>query len=98
MIFVLASKFFEAFAANGVRTVLALFLHDSLQLSEDTSTAILHLFNFFSQFCPIFGAVLADSYLGNAKTLFIFYIPYAIGYVGLVLTTVPYLEEAFSTT
>ncbi|XP_063700700.1 solute carrier family 15 member 2 [Culicoides brevitarsis] len=98
VIFVLASKFFEAFAANGVRTVLALFLHDSIQLSEDASSVVLHLFNFFSQFCPIFGAVLADSYLGNAKTLFIFYIPYAIGYVGLVLTTVPYLEEIISTT
>uniref|UniRef100_A0A336M0P8 CSON006749 protein n=1 Tax=Culicoides sonorensis TaxID=179676 RepID=A0A336M0P8_CULSO len=98
VIFVLASKFFEAFAANGVRTVLALFLHDSLHLSEDTSSAILHLFNFFSQFCPIFGAVLADSYLGNARTLFIFYIPYAIGYVGLVFTTLPYMEQVFSAT
>lgn len=94
VIFVLLSKTFEAFAANGVRSVLALFLRDSLKFDEEFSTAFLHTFNFFSQFLPMFGACLADSYLGNAQTIFLFCVPYAIGYVGTFLGTLPY---AFAT-
>jgi dipeptide/tripeptide permease len=90
VIFVLLSKTFEAFAANGVRSILALFLRDSLQFDEEFSTSVLHTFNFFSQFLPIVGAILADSYLGNARTIFIFCIPYAFGYFGLFLGTLPY--------
>jgi len=55
----------------------------------------LHVFNFFSQFCPIFGAIIADGYLGNSKTLFLFYIPYALGYGLLTITTIP--DELFAT-
>jgi dipeptide/tripeptide permease len=90
VIFVLLSKTFEAFAANGVRSILALFLRDSLQFDEEFSTSVLHTFNFFSQFLPIVGAILADSYLGNARTIFMFCIPYAFGYFGLFLGTLPY--------
>jgi dipeptide/tripeptide permease len=53
------------------------------------STSTLHLFNFFSQFCPIFGAVLADSYFGNSKTIFYFFIPYAFGFIGIIYSTIP---------
>lgn len=65
--FVLASKFFESFAANGVRSILALYLYDSLHFSRDLATIVLHIFNFFSQFCPIFGAFIADGYIGNER-------------------------------
>lgn len=89
VILVLFSKAFEAFAANGVRSILALYLRDSLRFDESFSTAVLHTFNFVSQFLPILGAILADSYLGNAKTVFIFCIPYAFGYIGSFLGTLP---------
>jgi dipeptide/tripeptide permease len=88
------SKTFEAFAANGIRSILALYLRDSLKFDEGFSTAILHTFNFFSQFLPIVGAILADSYLGNAKTIFLFCIPYAIGYIGTFMGT---LQLSFTT-
>lgn len=83
------SKTFEAFAANGIRSVLALYLRNSLRFDEEFSTAVLHTFNFFSQFLPIVGAILADSYLGNARTIFLFCIPYAVGYVGTLVATFP---------
>ncbi|CRK94796.1 CLUMA_CG008290, isoform A [Clunio marinus] len=89
VIFVLVSKCFEAFAANGVRSILALYLRDSLKFNEDFSTAVLHSFNFFSQFLPIVGAILADSYLGNKTTIFYFCIPYALGYLGTLIGTLP---------
>ncbi|XP_059613272.1 solute carrier family 15 member 2 isoform X2 [Phlebotomus argentipes] len=89
---VLGSKFFESFAANGVRSILALYLRDSMNLSESLSTTVLHIFNFFSQFCPIFGAILADSYFGNAKTIFYFLIFYAFGFVGIIFATLPFIK------
>lgn len=92
--FVLASKFFESFAANGVRSILTLYLHDSLNFSQDQSTISLHVFNFFSQFCPIIGAFIADGYLGNEKSILYFLIIYAMGFVGITLTTLPMVSQA----
>jgi dipeptide/tripeptide permease len=91
VIFVLLSKTFEAAAANGIRSVLSLFLRDSLLFDERFSIVVLHTFNFFSQFLPIGGAVLADSYIGNVKTVSFFFVPYAIGYLGILASTLPYL-------
>ncbi|XP_070509857.1 solute carrier family 15 member 2-like [Chironomus tepperi] len=91
VIFVLLSKTFEATAANGIRSVLSLYLRDSLLFNEGFATIVLHTFNFFSQSLPICGAILADSYWGNAKTVFVFNIPYVIGYLGMFLATLPYL-------
>lgn len=67
--------------------VLALYLRDSLHYAEDFATAVLHIFNFFGQFCPIFGAVLADSYIGNVATIFNFMFVYAAGWIGMVVVT-----------
>ena len=89
--FILLSKTFEATAANGIRSVLSLYLRDSLFLNERFSTEVLHTFNFFSQALPIVGAIIADSYLGNSKTIFYFSFPYVIGYFGIFLATLPYL-------
>ncbi|XP_055382455.1 peptide transporter family 1 isoform X2 [Condylostylus longicornis] len=89
VIFVLLTKLFEAFAANGIRTILALYLRDDLKFTENFSTVMLHVFNFFGQFCPIFGAVIADSYLGNIKTVQYFSIVYLIGWIGLITTSLP---------
>ncbi|KAH8359260.1 hypothetical protein KR093_005346 [Drosophila rubida] len=89
--FILATKFFEAFAANGMRTILVLFLRDDLNFSESFSTIILHIFNFFGQFCPIIGAVLADSYMGNVRTISGFCFLYAFGWLLLTMTTLPYV-------
>ncbi|XP_017057512.1 peptide transporter family 1 [Drosophila ficusphila] len=87
--FVLATKFFEAFAANGIRTVLALYLRDDLNFTQSFSTVVLHIFNFFGQFCPIIGAILADSYMGNVRTISGFSFIYAFGWFLLVLTSLP---------
>ncbi|XP_018788326.1 PREDICTED: peptide transporter family 1 [Bactrocera latifrons] len=89
VIFLLTTKFFEAFAANGIRTVLVLYIRDDLYFSEGFATIMLHIFNFFGQFCPIFGAILADSYFGNVRTISYFCILYATGWILLILTVMP---------
>ncbi|KAH8406677.1 hypothetical protein KR222_003011 [Zaprionus bogoriensis] len=87
--FILATKFFEAFAANGMRTILVLFLRDDLNFAESFATIVLHIFNFFGQFCPIIGAILADSYLGNVRTISGFCFLYAFGWLLLTMTSLP---------
>lgn len=72
-----------------ILAVLALYLRDSLNFSEESSMTFYHIFNFFSQFCPIFGAILADSYLGNVKTIFYLFFLYACGWIGMVILTLP---------
>ncbi|XP_064554796.1 solute carrier family 15 member 1 [Drosophila montana] len=89
--FILATKFFEAFAANGMRTILVLFLRDDLNFTEGFSTIVLHIFNFFGQFCPIIGAILADSYMGNIRTISGFCFLYGFGWILLTMTSVPYM-------
>lgn len=69
--------------------ILALFLRDDLSFSESFSTVMLHIFNFFGQFTPIFGAILADSYIGNVQTISYFCVIYAVGWYGLFLTSFP---------
>lgn len=78
---------FEYPHVSPIAAVLALYLRDSLHYAEDFSTAVLHIFNFFGQFCPIFGAVLADSYIGNVSTIFYFMFLYAAGWIGMVVVS-----------
>lgn len=66
-----------------------MYLHDSLSFSEESATIYFHIFNFFSQFCPIFGAIIADNYLGNVKTIFYLFFLYAIGWLGMFILTFP---------
>ena len=52
--------------------------------SESTATVLYHTFTSLCYFAPIFGAILADSFLGMFKTIFYVSVVYVIG--ELVLT------------
>ncbi|XP_075146512.1 peptide transporter family 1 isoform X2 [Haematobia irritans] len=85
---------FEMFRATQLaseETILALYLRDDLYFSESLATVLLHIFNFFGQFCPIFGAILADSYIGNIRTINRLYFIYGFGWILLVFTSLPYV-------
>lgn len=68
---------------------MVLFLRDDLNFTESFATIVLHIFNFFGQFCPIIGAILADSYLGNVRTISGFCFLYAFGWLLLTMTSLP---------
>ncbi|XP_030374948.1 peptide transporter family 1-like [Scaptodrosophila lebanonensis] len=89
--FILATKFFETFTVNGIRTVLALYLCDGLNFTENFSTIMLHIFNFFGHFYSIFGAILADSCYGNVKTISGFSYLYAFGCFFLTISSMPHV-------
>ena len=57
--------------------------------AEDVSTILYHTFIFLSYFTSLFGAFLADSFLGKFRTIFYISIIYAIGQVILAAGAVP---------
>ena len=61
--------------------------------AEDVSTAIYHAWVFLSYFTSLFGALLADSFLGKFKTIFYISIVYAIGQAVLSIGAIPDTEE-----
>ena len=58
--------------------VLVLFLHNQLEFSENTSTAIYHGFIVLCYLLPLLGAVISDSCLGKYKLVLLF-APYVGG-------------------
>ncbi|CAB4062888.1 SLC15A1 [Lepeophtheirus salmonis] len=79
--FILGNEFCERFSFYGMRAVLSKYLKDDLKFSEDTSTSIFHAFGFLAYFTPIFGAILADNYIGKFKTIFYVSIIYVFGHL-----------------
>lgn len=67
--------------------VLSLYLKNVLDFSEPDAKILYHMFIFFVYFFPVFGAILADSFLGKFRTIFYVSIVYAIGNVVLALAS-----------
>ena len=65
--------------------MLALFLKQVLEFSEDDATILYHGFVFLCFFTPLFGAILSDSFLGKFKTIMYLSIVYAIGEILLTI-------------
>ncbi|XP_014600773.1 PREDICTED: peptide transporter family 1 [Polistes canadensis] len=87
--FIVSNEFCERFSFYGMRTVLTLYLGNTLNYDDRTSTVIYHVFTMFVYFFPIFGAILADSLLGKFRTIFYVSIIYAVGQFLLSLSAVP---------
>lgn len=58
--------------------ILLLYLI-KLNYNEDSAAIIFHLSATFAYLCSIFGAIIADGWLGKYKTIFWFSIVYAVG-------------------
>ncbi|XP_075230327.1 uncharacterized protein LOC142329540 [Lycorma delicatula] len=77
--FIISNEFCERFSYYGMRTILSLYLQNKLRYSETDSTLIYHIFVTLCYFFPLFGAILADSFLGKYKTILYLSIVYALG-------------------
>lgn len=69
--------------------ILALFLHRKLEFDTNASTALYHTYEFLTYFFTIFGAVIAESWLGIFKTVSSMSLVYS---VGALLVTVGSIE------
>uniref|UniRef100_A0A0C9PUC0 Oligopeptide transporter 1 n=1 Tax=Fopius arisanus TaxID=64838 RepID=A0A0C9PUC0_9HYME len=87
--FIVTNEFCERFSYYGMRTILALYLKNKLDYSDNTATVIYHIFTMFVYFFPLLGAMLADSVLGKFRTIFYLSIVYALGQLLLSASAVP---------
>uniref|UniRef100_A0A8C4RKN4 Solute carrier family 15 member 1 n=1 Tax=Erpetoichthys calabaricus TaxID=27687 RepID=A0A8C4RKN4_ERPCA len=76
---IVVNEFCERFSYYGMRAVLVLYFKYFLRWDDDTATAIYHSFVAVCYLTPIFGAIIADSWLGKFKTIFSLSIVYTIG-------------------
>ncbi|XP_047116108.1 solute carrier family 15 member 1-like [Schistocerca piceifrons] len=83
--FIVSNEFCERFTYYGMRTVLSIYLRNILGYTDEVSTIIYHTYTMLCYFFPIFGGILADSFLGKFRTILYLSIVYAIGSIVLSL-------------
>eukprot|EP00002_Diphylleia_rotans_P000664 TRINITY_DN1033_c0_g1_i1.p1 TRINITY_DN1033_c0_g1~~TRINITY_DN1033_c0_g1_i1.p1 ORF type:complete len:532 (-),score=117.18 TRINITY_DN1033_c0_g1_i1:452-2047(-) len=84
--YILAQECCERFSFYGMKTVLFVYLNEYHNFSDNTSTAIVHLFIAYAYLTPLVGGILSDSYLGKYKTILYLSVVYAMGSIILALT------------
>lgn len=87
--FILGNEFCERFSYYGMRAILILYLTKWLKFDSDNATGIYHGFIFLCYFSPLFGAIIADGYLGRYRTILYLSVMYGIGNVLMSATAVP---------
>lgn len=68
--------------------MLSLYLTEYLLYSESDATVIYHTFIMLAYFFPVFGAMIADSFLGKYRTILYISMIYAVGNIVLSLAAI----------
>ncbi|MGH0164948.1 UNVERIFIED_CONTAM: hypothetical protein FKN15_048075, partial [Acipenser sinensis] len=79
--FIVVNEFCERFSYYGMKAVLTLYFINFLHWDKDLSTAVYHAFSSLCYFTPLFGALIADSFLGKFKTIIYLSIVYVTGHI-----------------
>ncbi|KAL6656918.1 hypothetical protein ACP70R_004698 [Stipagrostis hirtigluma subsp. patula] len=88
---ILGLECLESMAFNGIATNLVVYLRSVLHGGIASSASTVSLWYGTSFFVPILGAAIADSYLGNYKTVLISLVMYLLGMVLMTVATfMPY--------
>ncbi|GFV50141.1 solute carrier family 15 member 2 [Trichonephila clavipes] len=87
--FLLGNEFCERFSFYGMRTILTLFLVNQLHYSENVASKIYHGFQIVAYFMPLFGAIVADAWLGKFWTILSLSIFYACGNLTIAAGAIP---------
>jgi len=90
--FIIGNEFCERFSYYGMKAILSIYLHSKLHFDEHSATAIYHGFSMCCYFTPIFGAMLADMFLGKFKTIVYISVVYVLGHLLKTLAAVPTLH------
>ena len=89
VLFIVGNEFCERFSYYGMRAILVLYLTSWLRMTDDTATAIYHTFIVLCYFSPIFGAMIADGWIGKYNTILYLSVFYAIGNLVMATTAFP---------
>merc|ERR1739838_283795 len=91
--FIISNEFCERFSYYGMRSILLLCLRNYLHWDDDTSTSIYHAFIVMAYFFPLVGGIIADSYWGKYKTIWMLSIVYVLGHVLKTVGSIPYVPS-----
>jgi len=83
--FIIGNEAAERFSYYGMKAILSIFMTEYLMMTESQSNEWYHAFGSAVYFMPIFGALLADVFLGKYRTILTLSIIYSIGH--LILAT-----------
>ncbi|NP_001281114.1 solute carrier family 15 member 1b [Cynoglossus semilaevis] len=92
--FIVVNEFCERFSYYGMRAVLVLYFKYFLRWDDDFATTIYHTFVALCYLTPIFGAIIADSWLGKFKTIVYLSIVYAAGQVIMAVSAIHDITDA----
>ncbi|KAF9965948.1 peptide transporter ptr2 [Mortierella alpina] len=90
---IIVTELCERFAFYGASMLFQRYMLTHLLLEKGTATAISRGFTFFSYFTSIFGAIVADKWLGKFKTVLIFSIVYTLGLALLSVSAIDRLKD-----
>ena len=88
---ILGSKFFERLSFLAMNSILSLYINHVLMFDQNRSTTIYHSFTTLCYICPLFGAVMADQFLGKFKTIVYMSLIFLLGHVLKTLAAIPTL-------
>ena len=86
---ILGNEFCERLSYYGMKSILSIYISQKLHFDHDRSTSIYHTFTMLCYFCPMFGAMIADQFLGKFKTIVYISIIYVLGHLLKTLAAVP---------
>lgn len=90
---IIVTELCERFAFYGASLLFQRYMLTHLGLSKSSATAISRGFSFFSYITTIFGAIVADKWLGKFKTILIFAILYTLGLTLLTVSSIDSLKD-----
>ncbi|KAG0046928.1 peptide transporter ptr2 [Gryganskiella cystojenkinii] len=91
---IIVTELCERFSFYGASMLFQRYMLTHLLLSKGNATAISRGFSFFSYITTIFGAIVADKWLGKFKTILIFAILYTAGLVLLTVSSIDSLKNS----
>jgi hypothetical protein len=65
--FIIGNEFCERFSYYGMKAILFMYLTRELRFQNSTATAVFHTFSMLCYFTPLFGAMLADGWIGKYR-------------------------------
>jgi len=91
---IIVTELCERFAFYGASLLFQRYMLTHLGLTKSSATAISRGFSFFSYITTIFGAIVADKWLGKFKTILIFSVLYTLGLTLLTVSSIDSLKDS----
>lgn len=83
--YIVGNEACERFSYYGMRSILVIFMIQSLKMGQENATAIYHLFASGCYLFPLLGAYLSDRFLGKYKTILYLSLLYCLGHLCLAI-------------